>query len=175
MGLHLWAGFTLSPSVCVLLSDLFRARGIGATTLSRPHPHQIFTGPGAQVLVFSALELASSALECMQGFLPPTSQIPRCHWLLLPCSEAGQGLELDIFLTSICIVTSNSSLCFSGEQCQSKRRWRRTLALDGSFTGVALQTTRQFSIWCLSTVMRKKQVCVCTLEKWTLSFDQPLG
>lgn len=90
------------------------------------------------MLVFCALELASPPLECVQGFPPPSSQIPRCHWLPLPCSEAGQGLELDMFLTSICILTSNSSLCFSEEQCQNKRRWRRTLALDGNFTGVAL-------------------------------------
>lgn len=71
------------------------------------------------------------------GIPIPTSQIPRCHWLPLACSEVRQELEPDMFLACICILLGNSSLCFSTGKCQKKRGWR-ILTLAGSFTGEAL-------------------------------------
>lgn len=86
-------GLHFSPYPPVLMSCLVTCSG--PEGLVPQHwggltPYQIFTGLGAQVLVFSALELASPPLECMQGSPFPLHKSQDVTGCLCPVQRQGR-------------------------------------------------------------------------------------
>ena len=179
--------FHFFPGVHALVRGWVGEGGVDGMPLSWPSPlPHVYKAP---VMLVSALELASLPSESAQGLVlswwsPPWRQ--PCS-LLCVCtkglagngwSEVGLGLS---WLSSlqVCIgslKTAASALVASSTRARGTgagAKCRLGSVLRWSWQ--AGQSPRQFSICCLHTVIRSKQVHACVLQEWGLSFLWPSG